>query len=65
MPESGNNSPVVPRDAASLLVLRATPAGPDVLMGLRGAGHRFMPNRLVFPGGAVDRADLDAPSATT
>ena len=26
-------------------------------MGMRGAGHRFMPNRLVFPGGAVDRQD--------
>lgn len=35
-----------------------------MLMGMRGAKHRFMPNRLVFPGGAVDRADLDAPSAT-
>ena len=29
-----------------------------MLMGMRGAKHRFMPNRLVFPGGAVDRADL-------
>jgi 8-oxo-dGTP pyrophosphatase MutT (NUDIX family) len=35
-----------------------------MLMGMRGAKHRFMPNRLVFPGGAVDRADLDAPSAS-
>jgi len=33
-------------------------------MGLRGARHRFMPNRLVFPGGAVDRGDLRAPAAT-
>lgn len=33
-------------------------------MGLRGAGHRFMPNRLVFPGGAVDAADTRAPAAT-
>jgi len=32
-------------------------------MGMRGARHRFMPNRLVFPGGAVDRADLGAPCA--
>jgi len=31
---------------------------------MRGAKHRFMPNRLVYPGGAVDRADLDAPCAT-
>ncbi len=33
-------------------------------MGMRGARHRFMPNRLVFPGGAVDRADLSAPVAS-
>ncbi len=26
-------------------------------MGMRGARHRFMPNRLVFPGGRVDPAD--------
>jgi 8-oxo-dGTP pyrophosphatase MutT (NUDIX family) len=32
-------------------------------MGMRGARHRFMPNRLVFPGGAVDAADLTAPAA--
>ena len=52
------------RHAASLVVLRQGDAGPEMLMGLRGAGHRFMPNRLVFPGGAVDRADLRAPFAT-
>ena len=34
-----------------------------MLMGMRGAKHRFMPNRLVFPGGRVDRADLTAPVA--
>ncbi len=52
------------RHAASLLVLRRRRDGMEVLMGMRGARHRFMPNRLVFPGGAVDRADLKAPSAT-
>lgn len=52
--------PVRPRHAASLIALRA---GRDVLMGLRGARHRFMPNRLVFPGGAVDRGDARAPAA--
>ena len=35
-----------------------------MLMGMRGAKHRFMPNRLVFPGGAVERTDPEAPSAT-
>lgn len=33
-------------------------------MGRRGAGHRFMPNVLVFPGGAVDPADHHAKVAT-
>jgi 8-oxo-dGTP pyrophosphatase MutT (NUDIX family) len=33
-------------------------------MGLRGAGHTFMPNKLVFPGGAVDPADHGAPVAS-
>ncbi|HUN42666.1 MAG TPA: NUDIX hydrolase [Acetobacteraceae bacterium] len=55
---------VQPRHAASLVVLRQHNAEPGVLMGMRGARHRFMPNRLVFPGGAVDRIDLDTPSAT-
>ena len=52
------------RHAASLLVWRQTGEHIEVLMGMRGSRHRFMPNRLVFPGGAVDRADLTAPCAT-
>ncbi len=51
------------RHAASLIVLQPGADGPTMLMGLRGAGHRFMPNRLVFPGGAVDREDATAPVA--
>jgi 8-oxo-dGTP pyrophosphatase MutT (NUDIX family) len=53
-----------PRDAASIVVLRTRGEEPSMLMGMRGAKHRFMPNRLVFPGGAVERSDLAAPSAT-
>lgn len=56
--------PVAPRHAASLIVIRQAAEGPEVLMGMRGAQHRFMPNRLVFPGGSVDRADYRAPFAT-
>ena len=52
------------RHAASIIVLRPRGDDPEMLMGMRGAKHRFMPNRLVFPGGAVDRADLSAPCAT-
>jgi 8-oxo-dGTP pyrophosphatase MutT (NUDIX family) len=53
-----------PRAAASLLVVRDGADGPRVLMARRSAAHRFMPNVLVFPGGAVDPADHDAPVAT-
>lgn len=60
--EAGPRKPAVrPRHAASLIVVGP---GPRVLMGMRGARHRFMPNRLVFPGGAVDPADSRAPCAT-
>ncbi len=52
------------RHAASIILLRPRGDDPEMLMGMRGAKHRFMPNRLVFPGGAVDRADLTAPRAT-
>ena len=52
------------KHAASLIVVRFVNAEPHMLMGMRGAKHRFMPNRLVFPGGRVDRADLAAPFAT-
>ena len=52
------------RHAASLILWRPGPDGIEVLMGMRGAGHRFMPNRLVFPGGAVDQADRRAQAAT-
>lgn len=50
----------MPRDAASLIILRRDADGPRLLMGRRAAGHKFMPNVLVFPGGAVDREDYMA-----
>ena len=52
------------KHAASLIVLRLVNEKPHMLMGMRGAKHRFMPNRLVFPGGRVDPADLTAPFAS-
>lgn len=47
------------RDAATVILWREGPAGPEVLMGQRGAGAAFMPSKFVFPGGAVDPADRD------
>jgi 8-oxo-dGTP pyrophosphatase MutT (NUDIX family) len=62
--ESSRPKTVRARHAASLLVWREAATATEILMGMRGARHRFMPNRLVFPGGAVDRADLSAPFTT-
>lgn len=56
--------PADPRPASSLIVVRHGQDGPELLMGRRGAGHRFMPNVLVFPGGSVDAADHIASVAT-
>ena len=51
------------REAASLILLRRGPAGPAVLMGMRGQGAAFMPSKFVFPGGAVDAGDAGIPLA--
>jgi 8-oxo-dGTP pyrophosphatase MutT (NUDIX family) len=48
---------VRPRDAATLIIVRRDGVEPRVLMGKRAASHKFMPNKFVFPGGGVDRAD--------
>jgi len=53
-----------PRDAATLILVRTTRGEPTVLMGQRSKGHVFMPDKWVFPGGRVDRADAHAPAAS-
>jgi len=55
---------VRPRDAATLILIRRDGPTPRVLMGRRHGGHDFMPDKWVFPGGRVERADFRAPSAT-
>ncbi|MEZ5937108.1 MAG: NUDIX hydrolase [Hyphomonadaceae bacterium] len=52
----------VPRDAATLIMYRLDDNQPRILMGCRSAGHDFMPNKYVFPGGRVDEDDLLVPS---
>ena len=49
------------RDAATVIVHRTGNQGPEILMGQRGARAAFMPNKFVFPGGAVDPGDADIP----
>jgi len=56
--------PVAPRAAASVVLIRESREGPEILMGRRAAKHRFMPNVFVFPGGRVDRDDPLRPAAS-
>jgi 8-oxo-dGTP pyrophosphatase MutT (NUDIX family) len=51
------------RNAATVIVLRDRATAPRILMGQRGAAAAFMPNKFVFPGGAVDPADAAVPLA--
>ena len=47
------------RQAASIIVLRDSPGGPEVLLVQRNPEQRFMGGAWVFPGGAVHAEDAD------
>jgi 8-oxo-dGTP pyrophosphatase MutT (NUDIX family) len=55
--------PSNPRPAATVVVLRDGPAGPEVFMVRRHEGTAFMGGAHVFPGGRVDAADGDGDAA--
>jgi recombination protein RecT len=57
--------PATPRPAATVLLMRDTPDGPQVLMTRRSATASFAPNAYVFPGGGIDAADATAHSLST
>ena len=46
-----------PRDAATLIIVERGRGKIRVLMGKRHEGHKFMPGKFVFPGGAVEPGD--------
>jgi 8-oxo-dGTP pyrophosphatase MutT (NUDIX family) len=48
---------IPPRVAASVIVLRDSPQGPEVLLVQRTPTARFMGGAWVFPGGAVDAGE--------
>src|SRR3954452_5958176 len=61
--EEINRGPEIPpRVAASVIVLRDSAAGPEVLLVQRNPASRFMGGAWVFPGGAVngDESPADA-----
>ena len=59
-----SNDKTAIRNAATVIVLRDRVESPSILMGQRGAKAAFMPNKFVFPGGAVDPADSDVALAS-
>jgi 8-oxo-dGTP pyrophosphatase MutT (NUDIX family) len=52
-----------PKDAATLMILDHSGATPKILMGRRHPGHKFMPNKFVFPGGRIEPCDRQMPVA--
>ncbi|HEY4919046.1 MAG TPA: NUDIX hydrolase [Xanthobacteraceae bacterium] len=55
---------VRPRDAATMIIIDRAASTPKVLLGRRHAGHKFMPDKFVFPGGRVEPLDRRMPSAS-
>ena len=45
------------RKAATVIVARPGPRGPEILVQIRSSRHRFLPGYVVFPGGALDPGD--------
>ncbi len=59
MTATGGGWTAEPRPAATLVILRATGAAPEVLLTTRPKHLRFMGGAAVFPGGASDPSDSD------
>ena len=62
--EINDGDVTVPRAAASVIVMRDSPDGPELLFVQRSPEQRFMGGVWVFPGGAVD-AHEDGDPATS
>ncbi len=55
----GTREPVEPRNAATVVLLRPGPAGPEVYLLRRQTSMAFAGGMCVFPGGGVDPRDFD------
>ena len=49
----------MPRDAATVILLRAAPGDPEVYLLRRLSSMAFAPGAYVFPGGKVDDRDTE------
>ena len=61
-PTPNPRRPVIPADAASLVIVRGQGTDAEVLMGRRRPRAGFLPNIYVFPGGRVDPEDNIVPA---
>ncbi len=61
--ELNDGEVTTPREAATLVLLRDGPAGPEVLLVQRNPEQRFMGGAWVFPGGALHGDDADLAAA--
>jgi 8-oxo-dGTP pyrophosphatase MutT (NUDIX family) len=59
-PADGGTGGVIPRPAASVILVRDGELGPEVFMVERQKSARFVGGAHVFPGGRVDPEDADA-----
>jgi 8-oxo-dGTP pyrophosphatase MutT (NUDIX family) len=53
----GIHGMVMPKDAATLIIIDRSASEPKVLLGRRHTRHKFMPGKFVFPGGRLDASD--------
>ena len=55
----GTKTPAEPRNAATVVLMRPSPAGPEVYLLRRQVSMEFAAGMCVFPGGGVDPRDFD------
>jgi 8-oxo-dGTP pyrophosphatase MutT (NUDIX family) len=56
---NGTKEPAIPRNAATVMLLRSGESGLEVYMLRRKPSMAFAPGAFVFPGGSVDPRDAD------
>lgn len=56
---TGPETAATPRPASTIVLMRDTPGGAQVLLMRRNRSAGFVPGAYVFPGGRVDEADAD------
>ena len=61
--DDGARTPVDPRDAATVVLMRTSAEGPVVYLLRRQVSMEFAGGMFVFPGGSVDPRDFDASAA--